>query len=67
MSGFVWYELPDACPHCGGPLAATNGQTIIATVEMALTPTGVEVNEDTQAFWCGQCVEDWNARMAVDV
>lgn len=59
-----WWDLPDDCPHCGRPLEATDGQTIICTVPMRLVPEdGVEVFPDESSEWCGACVEEWNARI----
>jgi hypothetical protein len=63
MSHFSIWDLPDDCPHCGRPLMASNGQSIISTVAMSLDENGVTVYPDTQANWCGACVEEWNARM----
>lgn len=52
------------CQQCGGPLTASNGQTIAFTTTMIVDEQrGAIDHAEAHSGWCGACIEDWNQRI----
>lgn len=54
-----------SCKGCGGPLSATEGQTVVMpTIRLTLHQNGdrtVDVEDPTG--WCGDCIVTWDGRI----
>lgn len=52
------------CKGCNGPLACKPNQTMVAEHHISTDENG-EAETVYYGGWCGDCVDEWNRRLAV--